>query len=112
MEDILTTVAKTFDTTVDQLISGRRKHATARTVAAFIAFEDGLYRQTEIAAALRIRHHNSVSAIVRRCRTQFAQLVAECRRLLPRARVAFAMLPLERNGFYDSHTSRRFRRIE
>jgi putative transposase len=90
MTDIAEVVAKTFDTTIDLLRAERGQLLTAKSVAAFIAFEDGLHRQSDIAVAVGIRGRSSVSAIVRRCRDALAsnsslqQLVEACRSHLPR----------------------------
>lgn len=113
--DILPVVARTFDSTMDQLSSGRREHRSARNVAAFIAFEDGLYRQGDIAVALGMASPNGVGAIVRRCRDalarneQFAQVVNECRRTIPRLPSASALPDPDRIGFYDVGPTRRRR---
>jgi putative transposase len=96
---VVDVVAKTFDSTAELLRSERGKLLTAKSVAAFIAFEDGLHRQSDIAVALDIRGRSSVSAMVRRCRNALAtndtlrQLVDTCRSQLPR-RVRSAPLPL------------------
>lgn len=97
--DIIAAVTKTFDTTLDLLRTERGQLVTAKSVAAFIAFEDGLHRQSDIAAALSIRGRSNVSAMVRRCRDALAsnntlrQLVEACRSHLPR-RMTSATLPL------------------
>ncbi|HEU4886247.1 MAG TPA: transposase [Thermoanaerobaculia bacterium] len=99
LNDIVNVVAKNFDSTVELLRSGRAQLLTAKSVAAFIAFEDGLHRQSDIAVALSIRGRSSVSAIVRRCRDALGmndtlrQLVDACRSQLPRGTVS-APLPL------------------
>jgi putative transposase len=90
LHDILTVVARTFDLSVDLLRSGHATTSTARGVAAFLAFEDGLYRQTDIADAVGIRGRSTISGVVRRCRdalstnVNFRQLIDACRSQLPR----------------------------
>lgn len=93
LHDIIEVVARTFDSTVAQLQSERAQLLTAKSVAAFLAFEDGLHRQSDIAIALGIRGRSTVSAIVRRCRDALVvnnalrQLVDACRSQLPRRSV-------------------------
>lgn len=108
LNDIVETVAKTFDSTVEQLRSNNRQTSTARCIAAFVAFEDGLYRQSDIATALGIRGRSSVSAMIRRCREalamndQLEQLVNACRRQLPRAPMPVTVLPPDNIGSYSN----------
>lgn len=66
MDDVIEAVAKTFDITADQIRD--RSATTAREVAVWLAFQEGLVRQSEIAAALGI-HRSRVSALVGRCRS-------------------------------------------
>jgi REP element-mobilizing transposase RayT len=107
LNDIIEAVAKTFDATVEQVQSRSRQVSMARSVVAFIGFEDGLYRQSEIAAVLRIGGRSSVSAMIRRCRNavatndQFAQLIVTCRSQLPRVPMPVPLPLPERIGFYD-----------
>ena len=90
LADIVEVVARTFDTTAARVKSERAHALGAKSLAAFVAFEDGLYRQTDIAFALGIRGRSSVSAIVRRCRdalrvnNALRELVDACRSRLPR----------------------------
>lgn len=90
LDDILNVVAKTFDSTIEHLQAESGRAMSGKSVAAFIAFEDGLHRQTDIATALAIRGRSSVSAIVRRCRDALIvneplrELVAACRSQWPR----------------------------
>jgi hypothetical protein len=90
MTDIIETVAKTFDCTVQHLATPTRDFVLAKSVAAFIAFEDGLYRQSDIAVALSIRGRSTVSSMIRRCRelvsanADIAALVKSCRANTPR----------------------------
>lgn len=62
-----------------------RSAATARQVAAYLAFEDGLIVQSAIAHALGLRSRGGVSSLVARCRaaiaanSEFRELVAACR---------------------------------
>lgn len=91
MNDIVAAVAKTFDATPEQLVSRSRHSAMARSTAAYIAFEDGLYTQGEIASALQVRSPSSAGSMVRRCRQaletsiEIRELVNACRRLMPQA---------------------------
>ena len=90
MSDIVAVVAETFDSTVHRVQSPTRRASTAKSVAAFLAFEDGLYRQSDIGAALGIRGRSTVSSVVRRCRDALPtnnalhQLVDACRHRMPR----------------------------
>ena len=54
LNGIIEAVARTFDSTVTQVQSERAQLLTAKSVAAFIAFEDGLHRQSDIALALSV----------------------------------------------------------
>ncbi len=93
LNDIVEVVARAFDSTVTRVKSERAHVVAAKSIAAFIAFEDGLYRQTDIATALEIRGRSSVSAIIRRCRDALAvnshlrELIDACRSRLPRRAV-------------------------
>jgi chromosomal replication initiation ATPase DnaA len=93
MNDIVINVAKTFDCTAEHLRSSKREFTIARDVATFIAFEDGLYLQSEIATALAVGGRSTVSAMIRRCRDSLAAhpdlsaLVAGCRAIIPRVPV-------------------------
>jgi REP element-mobilizing transposase RayT len=103
LNDIVEVVAKTFDSTVAQLRSEPAQLLSAKSVAAFIAFEDGLHRQSDIATALGIRGRSSVSAIVRRCRDALSvndvlrQLVDACRSQLPRRSIPGPLPPISLN---------------
>jgi putative transposase len=107
MTDVIDTVSKAFDSTPEQVRTAGVKMLLGRTVAAFLAFEDGLYRQTDIAAALAIRGRSSVSAMVRRCRDGlgtndvFGQLITTCRSRLPRTVRPAPFLPLDSTGSLD-----------
>jgi REP element-mobilizing transposase RayT len=109
MSDIVAVVAEAIDSTVGQVPSPIRRTSAAKSVAAFIAFEDGLYRQSEIGAALGIRGRSTVSSAVRRCRDALRtnnplhQLVDACRHRMPRAALTFALPPPDRTGFHDEH---------
>jgi hypothetical protein len=109
MSDIVAIVAEASDSTVDQVRSPIRGASAAKSVAAFIAFEDGLYRQSEIGAALGIRGRSTVSSAVRRCRDALRtsnplhQLVDACRHRMPRVALTFALPPPDRTGFRDEH---------
>lgn len=113
LNDIIAVVARTFDTTVAQLQSEPAQLLTAKSVAALIAFEDGLYRHSDIAMALGVRGRSTVSAIVRRCRDALVvndalrQLVDACRSRLPR-RANPTRLPLPDTMHLD-HTRSWFR---
>ena len=102
LDDIIRVVAKTFDSTIDQMQNERGRLLTAKSVAAYIAFEDGLHRQTDIGAALGIRGRSGISAIVRRCRDTLAknealhQIVDACRSQLPRGTISVSLLPFDR----------------
>jgi putative transposase len=65
MEDVLEAVSVTFDIKPEEI--RQRSATTARQVAAWLAFEEGLIRQSEIAAALGIRR-SRVSSLVSGCR--------------------------------------------
>lgn len=90
MSEIVAVVAETLDSTVDRVQAPTRGASTAKSVAAFIAFEDGLYRQRDIGAALGIRGRSTVSSVVRRCRDALPtnnalhRLVDACRHRMPR----------------------------
>lgn len=113
LNEILEVVARTFDSTVVQLQSERAQLLTAKSIAAFIAFEDGLYRHSDIAMALGVRGRSTVSAIVRRCRDALVvndalrQLVDTCRSRLPH-RVIPARLPFP-DAMHLDHTRSWFR---
>lgn len=65
MQDVIEAVAVTFDIKPEEI--RQRSATTARQVAAWLAFEEGLVRQSEIAAALGI-HRSRVSSLVAGCR--------------------------------------------
>jgi predicted XRE-type DNA-binding protein len=65
MEDVLEAVTAAFDIKPEEI--RQRSAGTARQVAAWLAFEEGLIRQSEIAAALGIRR-SRVSSLVSGCR--------------------------------------------
>lgn len=65
MEDVLEAVAVTFDVSPERI--RERSSTTAREVAAWLAFEEGLVRQSEIAEALGIRR-SRVAALIGKCR--------------------------------------------
>jgi putative transposase len=83
MEDVLEAVQKTFDLSTEAMPS--RSATTARQVAAYLAFEDGLIVQSAIARALGLRSRGGVSSLVSRCRAaisanaEFRDLVTACR---------------------------------
>lgn len=99
MNEIVATVAEAYGSTVDALLSPVRGATTAKSVAAFIAFEDGLYRQSDIGAALGIRGRSTVSTAVRRCRDALGtngplrQFVEGCRGRVPRTILPAALPP-------------------
>jgi hypothetical protein len=107
MNDIVATVAEVTASTVDRLLLPIRGTSTAKSVVAFIAFEDGLYGQRDIGMALGIRGRSTVSSAVRRCRDALGtnnalhQLLDDCRHHVPRAAVpAVSPLP-EYSSFHD-----------
>jgi REP element-mobilizing transposase RayT len=118
LNDVLHAVAKTFDSTIDQLQAERGRAMTGKSIAAFIAFEDGLHRQTDIAAALGIHGRSSVSAIVRRCRDALSlndglrELVDACRSHLPHRTISAPLALPDRSAldgeraWFRSHSSR------
>ena len=65
MDDVLEAVSATFDIKPEEI--RQRSAGTARQVAAWLAFEEGLIRQSEIAVALGIRR-SRVSSLVIGCR--------------------------------------------
>ncbi len=65
MDDVLEAVSITFDIKPDDI--RQRSATTARQVAAWLAFEEGLIRQLEIGEALGIRR-SRVSSLVSHCR--------------------------------------------
>ena len=65
MDDVLEAVSATFDIKPEEI--RQRSATTARQVAAWLAFEEGLIRQSEIAVALGIRR-SRVSSLVIGCR--------------------------------------------
>jgi hypothetical protein len=107
MNDIVATVAEAFESDADQLLSSIRGSSTEKSVAAFIAFEDGLYRQSDIGAALGIRGRSTVSFAVRRCRDALGTnvplrtLVDACRRRVPRTALPIALPAPDPASFYD-----------
>jgi REP element-mobilizing transposase RayT len=107
MNDIVATVAEVIDSTVDRLRLPIRGTSTAKSVAAFIAFEDGLYRQHDIGVALGIRGRSTVSSAVRRCRDALGtnsalhQLLEDCRHRVQRAMVPIASPLLDDSSFHD-----------
>jgi hypothetical protein len=107
MNDILATVAEVVDSTVDRLRLPIRKASTAKSVAAFIAFEDGLYKQHDIGMALGIRGRSTVSSVIRRCRDALGtnsalhQLLDDCRHRVPRAVVRAATKLPDYSDVYD-----------
>jgi len=84
---ILETVARCFDVPVDRLLCRSRSASLGRSVAAYIAFEDGIYTQQHIATSLAVRSCGTVASMIRRCRTlvssdpRFSQLLDQCRRV-------------------------------
>jgi REP element-mobilizing transposase RayT len=90
MEGVVAAVVQAFECTPEQLRSTSREYKVPKSVAAFIAFEDGLYRQSDIGATLGIRGRSTVSAVIRRCRetlktdTAARALIDDCRRAAPR----------------------------
>lgn len=107
LTEVLAVVAATFDTTVEQLQAPKRSTSMARSIAAFLAFEDGLCRQGDIATALGTPGRGSISTMVRRCRDALAasielrQLVATCRSKMKCAPPPSALLAAGRTAFYD-----------
>jgi putative transposase len=109
INDIVATVDEAFNSTGDQVLLSIRRAATAKMVAAFIAFEDGLYRQSDIGTALGIRGRSTVSVAVRRCRDALGTniplrtLVDACRRHVPRATMPIALPSPDYASFSDHH---------
>jgi putative transposase len=111
MNDVIAVVAKTFDTTPDQLRTGSRREAMARSIVAFLAFEDGLYTQGEIAAVLQVRSPSTASGMVRRCRQLFEssieieELINACRRLMPQVPTSSSTTSINRGYDHDERFS-------
>jgi putative transposase len=107
MNDIVATVAEAFESTADPVLSSIQGSPAVKMVAAFIAFEDGLYRQSDIGAALGIRGRSTVSFAVRRCRDALGTnvplrtLVDTCRRRVPRAIVPIALPAPDHVSIHD-----------
>lgn len=109
VSDIVTAVARVFDITAEQLLTGARQTATARGTAAFLAFDDGLHTYTEIATALRVPNRATIGSMIRRCRkTMMAspdlqELVVECRRLVRRTPIAIHLLAIDQREYSERH---------
>ena len=107
LRDVMAAVCRTFDVTLGQVRSPNRTSRTARMIAAFLAFDECLCRQSDIATALGLGARSSVASMVRRCRDALAgsadlrQIADSCRASLPRRPPPSALLPQARTGFYD-----------
>jgi hypothetical protein len=109
LEDVVTAVARTFDTTSEAIVRGRG--TLERRMVAYIAFEDGLIRLRRIACRLGVTSAGGISNLVSRCRrelegdTDLRELLESCRSGMRRRPPPF-LLP-RKNAIV---TARRFHR--
>jgi putative transposase len=71
IDDVVEAVARTFDTTPATIRAERG--GLARSLVAWLAFEDGLIRQPDIARDLGLRSAGGISALLGRVRTALSQ---------------------------------------
>jgi len=107
LDDAVAAICRTFDITDEQLRSPRRTTATARMLAAVVAFDDCLALQSDIAEVLGLGSRSSVASMVRRGRDALArseelrQLFDSCRTSMPRRPPPPAPLREARIHIYD-----------
>lgn len=65
MRQVVAAVARTFDTTADVVCT--RAVPSARMLAAWLGWHEGLLRLTQIRAPLRLRSNGTISDMIRRC---------------------------------------------
>lgn len=88
LEDVVTAVAQTFDTTADEIV--RCRGTLERRIVAFIAFEDGLVPLNAIAKKLSVSSAGGISSLVTRCRRELErdgtlrEIVERCRAIMQR----------------------------
>jgi len=88
LEDVVTAVAQTFDTTSEEIVRGRG--TLERRIVAYVAFEDGLVQLRRIARRLGVSSAGGISSLVNRCRRDLEQdadgrdLVERCRAVMRR----------------------------
>ena len=109
LEDVVETVAKTFDTTVEAIETG---HGTLeRRLVAWFAFEEGLVSLRRIASFLRLTSAGGVSTLVAQCRSEITNdcqirgLADACRNRMRRRPPPFLFPPA-----IPPITARRFHR--
>jgi putative transposase len=109
LEDVVTAVAQTFDTTSEALVRGRG--TLERRLVAYIAFEDGLVQLRRIARRFGVSSAGGISSLVSRCRRELEgdadlrELLASCRSRMRRRPPPF--LPPRQNSVVSA---RRFHR--
>ena len=83
LEDVITVVAQTFDTTAEQIV--RARGTLERRLVAYIAFEEGLVQLRRTARRLGRTSAGGISNLVSRCRRELEgdpflrELLASCR---------------------------------
>jgi putative transposase len=94
LEDVVTAVAQTFDTTADAIASSHG--SLERSLVAYLAFEDGLVPWRAIARRLGVTSAGGISTLVSRCRRELErdqemrELVETCRKRMRRRPPPFA----------------------
>jgi putative transposase len=68
LDDVLTAVAQTFDTTVDEILESRG--TLERRMVGYFAFEEGLLTLHKIAEKLKVRSRGGMSGLVARFRRE------------------------------------------
>ena len=88
MDDVVESVAKTFDTTAEGIAQGRG--TLERKLVAYIAFEDGLVPLRTLAKRLGVTSAGGISSLVARCRrdlpkdAELRELLETCRKRMRR----------------------------
>ena len=90
LEDVITAVAQTFDTTAEDIVRGRG--TLERRIVAWIAFEDGLVQLRRIARRFGVCSAGGISSLVSRCRREL-QLDPELQELVERCRTVMRRRP-------------------
>lgn len=97
LEDVLTAVAQTFDTTVEAIQKSRG--TLARRTVAYFAFEEGLLTLQKIAEQLNVRSRGGISGLIARFRREIATdpdirtLAESCRQKMRRRPPPFLFPP-------------------
>ena len=97
IEDVMDSVASTFDTTAEAIRAGRG--TLERRVFAWLAFEEGLVPLRKIADKLGVKSAGGISRIVSRCRREMSSdgdvraLVEACRAKMRRQPPPFILPP-------------------